>query len=101
MIPYVSFFSLLNDPNSSLAVWYTLIPFWSPIATPVRWGATPIPVMELVASIAILLVMVVLVTWVACLALLPVLGGRFYSPQSAKEGPLFRWQILIRGFYTH
>ncbi len=65
MIPYISFFSLLNDPNSSLAVWYTLIPFWSPIATPVRWGATPIPVIELVASIAILLVSVVLVTWMA------------------------------------
>ncbi len=65
MIPYISFFSLLNDPNSSLAVWFTLIPFWSPIATPVRWGATPIPIIELVASLAILLVTVVLVTWVA------------------------------------
>ncbi len=65
MIPYVSFFGILNDPNGSLAVWMTLIPFWSPIATPVRWGASPIPVVELVASLAILLVTVVVVTWVA------------------------------------
>jgi len=65
MIPYISFFSLLNDPNSSLAVWYTMIPFWSPIATPVRWGATPIPVLELVASIVILTVTVILVMWIA------------------------------------
>lgn len=65
MIPYVSFFGILNDPNSSLAVWMTLIPFFSPVATPVRWGATPIPVVELVASLVILLVTVVVVTWVA------------------------------------
>ncbi|MBI4420512.1 MAG: ABC transporter permease [Gemmatimonadetes bacterium] len=65
MIPYISFFALLNDPNSALAVWLTLIPFWSPIATPVRWGATPIPVVELVASVAILLATVLLVTWAA------------------------------------
>jgi ABC-2 type transport system permease protein len=43
----------------------TLIPFWSPIAVPVRWGASPIPVIEMVASLAILLVTVVIVTWVA------------------------------------
>jgi ABC-2 type transport system permease protein len=65
MIPYVSFFGILNDPNGSLAVWMTLIPFWSPIAVPVRWGASPIPVIEMVASLAILLVTVVIVTWVA------------------------------------
>jgi ABC-2 type transport system permease protein len=65
MIPYLSFFTLLNDPNSTLAVWLTLIPFWSPIATPVRWSATPIPLVELAASLAILLLTVVLVTWIA------------------------------------
>ena len=65
MIPYVSFFALLNDPNSSLAVWMTMIPFWSPIATPVRWGATPIPVVQMVASIGFLVVAVLVVTWLA------------------------------------
>jgi ABC-2 type transport system permease protein len=65
MVPYLSFFGLLNDPNSTLAFWMTLIPFWSPIATPVRWSATPIPLVELAASLAILLVTVVLVTWIA------------------------------------
>jgi len=65
MIPYVSFFALLNDPNSSLAVWMTMIPFWSPIATPVRWGATPIPVVEMVASIGLLVAAVLVVTWLA------------------------------------
>jgi ABC-2 type transport system permease protein len=65
MVPYLSFLGLLNDPNSTLAVWMTLVPFWSPIATPVRWSATPIPLVELAASLAILLLTVVLVTWIA------------------------------------
>lgn len=65
MVPYISFFTLLNDPNSPLAVWMTLIPFWSPIATPVRWGATQIPIIELVSSLAILLASVLFVTWIA------------------------------------
>lgn len=65
MIPYISFFGILNDPNGSLAVWMTLMPFWSPIAVPVRWGASPIPVTELAASLGILVVTVAAVTWVA------------------------------------
>lgn len=65
MIPYLSFFAILNDPNSPLALWMTLIPFWSPLATPVRWGASRFPPVELVASLAILLVSVLFVTWLA------------------------------------
>jgi len=65
MIPYISFFALLNDPNSSLAVWMTLIPFWSPIAAPVRYGATRIPPVELAGSIALLVAAVLVVTWMA------------------------------------
>jgi ABC-2 type transport system permease protein len=65
MIPYLSFFALLNDSSSPLAVWLTLIPFWSPIAAPVRWGAARIPTLQLVASLAILFGTVILVTWLA------------------------------------
>jgi ABC-2 type transport system permease protein len=65
MIPYLSFFAILNDPSSELAVWMTLIPFWSPIAAPVRWGARPIPPIELALSLVILLATVIGVTWVA------------------------------------
>lgn len=65
MVPYLSFFALLNDSSSPLAVWLTMIPFWSPIAAPVRWGAARIPMVQLVASLAILLGTVVLVTWLA------------------------------------
>ena len=65
MIPYLAFFGILNDPNSSLAVTMSLVPFWSPIAVPVRWGATQVPIGQLVLSIGILLVTVIVVTWAA------------------------------------
>lgn len=65
MVPYLSFIGILNDPNGPLAVWMTLIPLWSPIAAPVRWAATPIPLAELAASLAILVASVLAVTWVA------------------------------------
>jgi len=65
MVPYFSFFTILNDPNSSFAKWLTFIPFWSPIAVPVRWSASPIPVRDLVVSLTVLAVSVLVVTWVA------------------------------------
>jgi ABC-2 type transport system permease protein len=65
MVPYVSFIGIVNDPQSPLALWMTFIPFWSPIAVPVRWAAAPIPFAELLGSLAILAATVVGVTWVA------------------------------------
>lgn len=64
-VPYISIFGILNDPNSALATWLTFIPFWSPIAVPVRWAASPIPVMDLAGSLAVLGASVVVVTWLA------------------------------------
>jgi ABC-2 type transport system permease protein len=65
MVPYLSVFGILNDPNSVSARWFTFVPFWSPVAVPVRWSASPIPAGELTGSLLVLLVSVVLVTWVA------------------------------------
>lgn len=65
MVPYLSVFSILNDPNSVSARWFTFVPFWSPVAVPVRWSATPIPGVELTGSLLILVISVFLVTWVA------------------------------------
>jgi ABC-2 type transport system permease protein len=65
MIPYVSLFGILNEPNGQVAVFMSLLPIWSPIAMPVRWSATAIPIGELTLSLLILLASVVGVTWVA------------------------------------
>lgn len=65
LVSFMGMFSMLNDPNSPLAVALSLVPFTSPIAMPVRWAAGNLPVSEVVLSVGILAVTIVLVTWVA------------------------------------
>jgi ABC-2 type transport system permease protein len=65
MISYFSIIGLTNDPSSTFARTLSLVPFTSPIATPVRWTAGSMGVGELGASLAILLLGIVGVTWVA------------------------------------
>jgi ABC-2 type transport system permease protein len=61
----LSMFALLNEPNSTLAVTLSLVPFSSPIAMPVRWAAGDLPPFELVLSLVLLVAGIVAVTWVA------------------------------------
>ncbi len=65
MISYLSIIGLTNDPSSTFAKTLSLVPFTSPIATPVRWTAGSMGTGELVASLAMLAVAIVGVTWVA------------------------------------
>ena len=65
MISYLSIIGLTNDPSSVFARTLSLVPFTSPIATPVRWTAGSMATSELVASLVILAVGIVGVTWVA------------------------------------
>jgi ABC-2 type transport system permease protein len=65
MISYLSILGLTNDPSSTFARTLSLVPFTTPIATPVRWTAGSMPMWELVASLAILAIAIVGVTWVA------------------------------------
>ncbi|HEX9704595.1 MAG TPA: ABC transporter permease [Gemmatimonadales bacterium] len=65
VVPYVSFFGILNDPHGGIATWMSLFPLFSPIAAPVRWAASPIPFPQLAASLIILLATVIGVTWAA------------------------------------
>jgi ABC-2 type transport system permease protein len=65
MISYLSILGLTNDPSSTFARTLSLVPFTTPIATPVRWTAGSMPMWELVASLVILAVAIVGVTWVA------------------------------------
>ena len=65
VVALMGMFSMLNDPGSRFAVALSLVPFTSPIAMPVRWVAGSLPVRELVLSVAILLLAIVGVTWIA------------------------------------
>jgi ABC-2 type transport system permease protein len=65
MVSYLSIFALTNDPNSTFSLSLSLIPFTSPIAMPVRWTAGNLPFSEVLASLAVLFVAIMGVTWIA------------------------------------
>jgi ABC-2 type transport system permease protein len=65
VVPTLLMVGILNNPDGSLAVTLSLIPFMSPIAMPVRWAAAPVPATELAASLVILLATVVAIMWLA------------------------------------
>jgi ABC-2 type transport system permease protein len=65
MISYISIIGLTNNPTSSFAKTLSLVPFTSPIASPVRWTSGGMSTTELIASLAILAVTIVAITWVA------------------------------------
>lgn len=65
VVPSVLMIGILNDPGSSMAVTLSLIPFCAPIAMPVRWAAGQVPLSEVALSVAILLVTLVAITWIA------------------------------------
>jgi len=65
MISYLSIIGLTNEPNSTFAKTLSIVPFTSPIATPVRWSGGSLGVGELALSLGMLLIAIVGVTWVA------------------------------------
>jgi ABC-2 type transport system permease protein len=65
MIAYLSVFALANNPGSGYAVALSLVPFTAPIAMPVRWAAGSVTGGELGGSLALLVLGIVAVTWVA------------------------------------
>jgi ABC-2 type transport system permease protein len=65
MISYLSIIGLTNDPSSTFAKTLSIVPFTSPIATPVRWAGGSMGMGELAVSLAMLALAIVGVTWVA------------------------------------
>ncbi|MFQ5702822.1 MAG: ABC transporter permease [Gemmatimonadales bacterium] len=88
VIPAMLSMIALNSPDGPLARTLTLVPFSSPIATPVRWAAADIPPVELVGSVLILIASLIAVTWIA---------GRIYRVgilahgKRPKLAELWRW----------
>ena len=64
LIAIISSFYIVNNPDSSLSVWLSMIPFTSPISMMVRipFG---VPIWQVVVSIVLLAGTFVLMTWIA------------------------------------
>jgi ABC-2 type transport system permease protein len=88
IIPTILMLGILQQPDGGLAVSLSLIPFCSPIAMPVRWAAAPVPASELFASMAILVLTLLLVVWIA--ARIYRVGILMYGKRPTPR-ELFRW----------
>ena len=77
VIPFFFITTLISEPNSSLAIALTLIPFTAPMTVLLRTGFGVVPTWQLLASMGILLVSGVVVVWA-----------------SAR---VFRWGLLMYG----
>ena len=64
MVAIISSFYIVNNPDSSLAVWLSMIPFTSPISMMVRipFG---VPIWQIVLSVVLLAGTFVAMTWIA------------------------------------
>jgi len=64
MVAIISSFYIVNNPDSSLSIWLSMIPFTSPISMMVRipFG---VPIWQIVVSVVLLAGTFVLMTWVA------------------------------------
>lgn len=61
----MTMFALLNDPNSSMAQTLSYVPFWTPFVIPVRYSMSPVPLPQLAASVAITVLGMLAITWLA------------------------------------
>lgn len=62
---FMAMFSLLNEPSGSLARTLSLVPVTAPFVVPVRYSLAPIPLAELLLSIAVTFSAMLFVVWVA------------------------------------
>ncbi|MGQ0701827.1 MAG: ABC transporter permease [Gemmatimonadales bacterium] len=62
---FFSTFALMRDPNGTAAQVLSFIPMLAPFAVPLRYSISPIAPLELVASIAVTVLGMLLIVWVA------------------------------------
>ena len=64
MVAIISSFYIVNNPDGALSVWFSMIPFTSPISMMVRIPFD-VPIWQIVVSVVLLAGTFVLMTWIA------------------------------------
>jgi ABC-2 type transport system permease protein len=64
MIPLVLLFQIINQPNSTLSVVLSLIPFFSPMLMFLRMTLTEVPAFQIGASVVLMVATIVASAWV-------------------------------------
>lgn len=65
VVPFFFITAITEDPNSTLAVVLSLIPFTAPLTMIMRSSLTSVPTGELIASMALMVIAIVVVMWMA------------------------------------
>jgi len=88
----VSLMAMLTAPDGALFIALTLIPLSSPISMPGRWVVSDVSLLELVASVLLLVLGVIVVTWIA---------GRIYRVgilmYGKRPSPIELWRWVRTG----
>jgi len=88
VIPFVLMFSIIQNPNTGLAVFGSIFPFFSPIVMMARMGITSVPWYQILLSVVFLAGTILGCIWVA--AKIYRIGILMYGKKpSFKE--VFRW----------
>src|SRR5690606_1713008 len=83
----ICMFALLSEPAGTLARMLSLVPFVAPFVTPVRYSFAPIPLPELLASAAAMVLGILAVVWVA---------GRIYRVGILSYGRKASFREVVR-----
>jgi len=65
VVPFFFISIFAEEPNSTLAVIFSLIPLTAPLSMSMRVSVTDVPLPQLAASLALLVVAVILAVWLA------------------------------------
>jgi ABC-2 type transport system permease protein len=88
MISFFAVFAIFKDPAGGIGVPMSFIPFFSQFAMPVRWSLAAVPPIQLAISLALAVLALLGVTWLA---------GRIYRTgilmygKKPTFGEIFRW----------
>jgi ABC-2 type transport system permease protein len=65
MIAFYCSFPVIRSPNSTFAIWTSLVPFFSPLVMPVRMAINMPPLWQIAVSILLEVVTILSLTWLA------------------------------------
>lgn len=88
VVGFIAVFGLIKDPNGSLGVAMSCIPFFAPFTMPVRWSMTSVPLLQLGLSLALMVVALLVCVWLA--ARIYRTGILMYGKKPT-WGELWRW----------
>ncbi|TAL90290.1 MAG: ABC transporter permease [Rhodanobacter sp.] len=87
IVGFFAVFALIKDPTGPLGVTMSYIPFFAPFTMPVRWSLTSVPPLELVVSLALMVVALLACVWLA---------ARIYRTGILMYGKKPSWRELWR-----